>query len=112
MTTAPVQFGQYAPARRTLLHVSDTHLLAGNPPLGGRFDTAANLARALEVAESGRAVKVKRNPPPTRRQRAVAREDARRKASAEAAAKKAAKTAQKAKPPQPTASGSKDGGER
>lgn len=52
MTTAPVQFGQYAPARRTLLHVSDTHLLAGNPPLGGRFDTAANLARTLEAAEA------------------------------------------------------------
>lgn len=52
MMTAPVQFGQYAPARRTLLHVSDTHLLAGNTPLGGRFDTAANLARALEAAEA------------------------------------------------------------
>ena len=41
----PVQFGQYPPARRTILHLSDTHLLAGNPPLGGRYDTAANLAR-------------------------------------------------------------------
>lgn len=72
-----------------------------------------NAANAMsEVAESGRAVKVKRNPPPTRRQRAIAREEARRKASAEAAAKKAAKSAQKTKPPQPTASGSKDGGER
>ena len=45
-------------------------------------------------------------------ERAGARVDARRKASAEAAAKTAAKTAQKAKPPQPTASGSKYGGER
>lgn len=72
-----------------------------------------NAANAMsEVAESGRAVKVKRNPPPTRRQRAVAREEARRKALAEAAAKKAAKSAQKAKPPQPTAPGSKDGGDR
>ena len=52
MTTAAVQFGQYAPARRTLLHVSDAHLLAGNAPLGGRFDTAANLARTLEAAEA------------------------------------------------------------
>ena len=32
-----------------------------------------------EVAESGTAVKVKRNPPPTRRQRAIAREEARRR---------------------------------
>jgi Icc protein len=52
MTTASVQFGQYAPARRTLLHLSDTHLLAGNAPLGGRFDTAANLARTLAAAEA------------------------------------------------------------
>jgi PiT family inorganic phosphate transporter len=44
-----------------------------------------------EVAESGRAVKVKRNPPPTRRQRAIAREEARRQAAAAAAAKRAAK---------------------
>ncbi|MFD4959318.1 phosphodiesterase [Microbacterium sp. NPDC058389] len=49
---APVQFGQHPPARRTLLHISDTHLLAGNPPLGGRYDTAANLRRALEAAEA------------------------------------------------------------
>ena len=72
-----------------------------------------NASNAMsEVAESGRAVKVKRNPPPTRRQRALAREEARRKASADAAAKKAAKVAQKPKPTQPTASGSKEGGER
>ena len=44
-----------------------------------------------EVAESGTAVKVKRNPPPTRRQRALAREEARSLAAAEAAARKAAK---------------------
>jgi len=49
--TASVQFGQYPPARRTILHVSDTHLLAGNRPLGGRYDTAANLARTLEAVE-------------------------------------------------------------
>jgi 3',5'-cyclic AMP phosphodiesterase CpdA len=47
----PVQFGQYPPAERTLLHVSDTHLLAGNPPLGGRYDTAANLEKTLEAFE-------------------------------------------------------------
>ena len=49
---ATVQLGQYPSARRTLLHLSDTHLLAGNRPLGGRFDTAANLARTLEAAEA------------------------------------------------------------
>ncbi|NYE20824.1 phosphodiesterase [Microbacterium immunditiarum] len=47
-----VQFGQYPPARRTIVHLSDTHLLAGNPPLGGRYDTAANLARTLEAVEA------------------------------------------------------------
>ena len=47
----PVQFGQYPPARRTVLHVSDTHLLAENRPLGGRFDTAANLRRTLARVE-------------------------------------------------------------
>ncbi|WP_344092407.1 phosphodiesterase [Microbacterium deminutum] len=51
MSPASVQFGQYPPARRTLLHLSDTHLLAGNPPLGGRYDTAANLRRTLEAVE-------------------------------------------------------------
>lgn len=51
-SAAAVQFGQYAPARRTLLHISDTHLLAGNRALAGRFDTAANLARTLEAAEA------------------------------------------------------------
>lgn len=62
-----------------------------------------------EVAESGRAVKVKRNPPPTRRQRAMAREEARTRAAEQTAAKKAAKAAKAAerssRPP-------KDGGAR
>lgn len=48
---ASVQFGQYPPARRTILHLSDTHLLAGNVPLGGRYDTAANLRRTLDAVE-------------------------------------------------------------
>jgi len=48
---ASVQFGQYRPARRTILHLSDTHLLAANRPLGGRYDTAANLERTLEAVE-------------------------------------------------------------
>jgi hypothetical protein len=33
------------------VHVSDTHLLAGNVPLGGRYDTAANLRRTLDAVE-------------------------------------------------------------
>jgi len=44
--------------------------------------TAANAMS--EVADSGRAVKVKRNPPPTRRQRAIDREQARLRAEREA----------------------------
>jgi 3',5'-cyclic AMP phosphodiesterase CpdA len=48
----PVQFGQYAPAQRVILHLSDTHLLAQNRLLGGRYDTAANLARTLRRVES------------------------------------------------------------
>lgn len=46
-----MQFGQHAPARRTIVHLSDTHLLAGNRLLGGRYDTAANLAQTLEAVE-------------------------------------------------------------
>lgn len=63
--------------------------------------TAANAMS--EVAESGRAVKVKKNPPPTRRQRAIAREEGRRRAAADSAAKKAAKAGKKTKAPAPTA---------
>lgn len=56
-----------------------------------------NASNAMsEVADSGRAVKVKRNPPPTRRQRALAREEARRQAAADSAARKAAKAAERA----------------
>lgn len=42
-----------------------------------------------EVADSGMAVKVKRNPPPTRRQRAAARDEARRRKSQQKAAQHA-----------------------
>src|ERR1051326_7141975 len=48
---ASVQFGQHPPAARTILHLSDTHLLAGDVPLSGYIDTAANLRRPLEVVE-------------------------------------------------------------
>ena len=46
-----VSFGQHPPARRVIVHVSDTHLLAGNRPLGGRYDTAANLTATLAAVE-------------------------------------------------------------
>jgi len=49
-----------------------------------------------EVADSGHAVKVKRNPPPTRRQRAILREQARQKAEQEAREKAARKAKAKA----------------
>ncbi|WEK13983.1 MAG: phosphodiesterase [Candidatus Microbacterium phytovorans] len=51
MDAAPVQFGLHPPARRTLVHLSDTHLLAGNRPLGGSYDTAANLDATLAAVE-------------------------------------------------------------
>ena len=49
---ASVQFGQHAPARRVILHLSDTHLLAGDRLLGERYDTSANLRRTLDAAEA------------------------------------------------------------
>src|SRR3546814_6879482 len=49
---ATVQFGQHPPARRVIVHVSDTHLLAADQRLAGRYDTAANLTRTLEAVES------------------------------------------------------------
>ncbi|MCT2087231.1 phosphodiesterase [Microbacterium enclense] len=49
---ASVQFGQHAPARRVILHLSDTHFLAGDRLLGGRYDTAAHLRRTLAAAEA------------------------------------------------------------
>ena len=51
MDAASAPFGQYAPARRTIVHLSDTHLMGGKVPLGGRYDTTANLTRALEAVE-------------------------------------------------------------
>lgn len=44
---ASLSLGQHPPARRVIVHLSDTHLLAGNRPLGGRYDTAANLTATL-----------------------------------------------------------------
>lgn len=46
-----MQFGHRAPARRTLVHISDTHLIAGNRPLSGSFDPIANLEAMLARIE-------------------------------------------------------------
>ncbi|WP_417562036.1 phosphodiesterase [Microbacterium sp.] len=51
MDAASVRFGSHAPAARTIVHLSDTHLLGGDRRLSGRFDTAANLARTLSAVE-------------------------------------------------------------
>ena len=45
------QFGAHEPAGHVIVHLSDTHLLAGDVRLGGRFDTAANLRATLEAVE-------------------------------------------------------------
>lgn len=45
------QFGRSAPARRTIVHISDTHLMDGGRMLGGRYDTAGNLAHTLDAVE-------------------------------------------------------------
>lgn len=63
--------------------------------LRSRRDEVTASNAMSEVADSGKAVKVKRNPPPTRRQRALAREEARRVAAHVAAEKKAAKAAER-----------------
>jgi len=51
MATPPVRFGIHPPAQRVIVHLSDTHLLAGNRLLGGRYDTASNLAATLAAVE-------------------------------------------------------------
>ena len=46
-----VQFGRHTPARRVLVHLSDTHLLRGGERLGGRFDVVARLGSTLAAVE-------------------------------------------------------------
>ncbi|GAA4350205.1 phosphodiesterase [Microbacterium rhizosphaerae] len=46
-----VRFGAHAPARRTIVHVSDTHLLAGQAKLAGMYDVTSSLARTLAAIE-------------------------------------------------------------
>lgn len=47
-----VQFGQHPPALRTLIHLSDTHFLSQNAPLGDLYDTAQGLARTLHAVQA------------------------------------------------------------
>jgi 3',5'-cyclic-AMP phosphodiesterase len=51
MVAASVPFGIHPPAQRVIVHVSDTHLLAGDRLLGGRYDSSGNLVRTLEAVE-------------------------------------------------------------
>lgn len=46
-----MQFGQHAPARRTIVHLSDTHLLAGGAALGGRYAVEEHLRETLARVE-------------------------------------------------------------
>ncbi|MCT9821544.1 phosphodiesterase [Microbacterium sp. W1N] len=48
VTPRHAPFGRSAPAARTLVHLSDTHLV-GAGLLGGRFDATANLEATLEA---------------------------------------------------------------
>lgn len=42
-------FGRHQPASHVVVHVSDTHFLAGGAKLGGRYDVDTSLARTLEA---------------------------------------------------------------
>lgn len=48
---ASVRFGRHEPAGHVLVHISDTHLLAGGAALGGRYDVEANLDATLAAVE-------------------------------------------------------------
>ena len=45
------QLGRYPAARRVIAHVSDTHLLHGGAPLGGRADTVWALRQVVSQLE-------------------------------------------------------------
>ncbi|MBN9186119.1 phosphodiesterase [Microbacterium sp.] len=51
MVAASVQFGIHPPARRVIVHVSDTHLLAGDRLLGGHYDSTGHLVQTLRAVE-------------------------------------------------------------
>ncbi|MFK4853568.1 phosphodiesterase [Microbacterium sp. ZW T6_19] len=42
-------FGRHQPASHVIVHVSDTHFLAGGAKLGGRYDVDRTFARTLEA---------------------------------------------------------------
>jgi 3',5'-cyclic AMP phosphodiesterase CpdA len=46
-----VSFGRHAPALRSIVHLSDTHLLAGDRRLGGAYDSTGGAAAALAAIE-------------------------------------------------------------
>jgi 3',5'-cyclic AMP phosphodiesterase CpdA len=46
-----VRFGAHAPALRTIVHVSDTHLLAGQAKLADLYDVTSNLEHTLAAIE-------------------------------------------------------------
>ncbi|WP_308799551.1 metallophosphoesterase [Agromyces silvae] len=48
---ASARLGRYPAARHVVVHLSDTHLLAGGALLGGRADTVAALAQAVRQLE-------------------------------------------------------------
>ncbi|WP_350349668.1 metallophosphoesterase [Agromyces sp. G08B096] len=50
LTDAP-RLGRYPAARHVIAHLSDTHLLDGGAPLGGRADTVAALTQAIAQLE-------------------------------------------------------------
>ena len=53
------RFGRYPAARHIIAHVSDTHLLQGGAPLGGRADTVSPLRRlADQLARLGTSLDV------------------------------------------------------
>lgn len=54
-STPQIQLGQHPPPTRTIVHLSDTHFLAGRRPLYGTVDTDGGLGKALDaIAGSGR----------------------------------------------------------
>ena len=46
-----VSFGRHAPALRSIVHLSDTHLLAGDRRLGGAYDSTGGAEAALAAIE-------------------------------------------------------------
>ncbi|MFZ4895957.1 phosphodiesterase [Plantibacter sp. Mn2098] len=50
-TRSTVRFGQYAPASRVIVHLSDPHLLADGKRLYDALDVEANLLQALDQVE-------------------------------------------------------------